>query len=81
MDIKELKEYERLKDKMEDRAIEVIKDYYDYKSWRFPTDFGLNYIDIGNDCVFIYYYGFCSDNSELVPINYFLTLDRKYLED
>ena len=74
--------YQELKESIEEKAEEVLKAYYKFKQWRFPGDFSLDDVTIiSKDKVCINYYGFQDHDCEYIPMDYFLTLDSKYLND
>lgn len=75
-----LLKYEELKTIIEDRAEEVLKEYFKLKKWKFPTDFSLESVDIINENkVCINYYGFQTADCEYLSIDYFLTMDPNTL--
>lgn len=59
--------------------MEVLKAYYKHKGWDFPSDFSLSDVFLSHGNVCIYYQAFDSSDNECLPIEYFLTLDSKYL--
>lgn len=72
--------YEELKNIIEDRAETVLKEYFKLKKWKFPTDFSFESVDIINaKKVCINYYGFQTNDSEYLSIDYFLTMDPNIL--
>lgn len=81
LSIKDLDKYNQLQLLIENRAEKVLKELYKHKKWNFPNDFSLNRVDISElESVYIFYYGFMTNDSEVVPIDYFLTLDPKTLD-
>lgn len=72
--------YADLKEKVENQAEKVIKEYFKFKNWKFPSDFLLEDVQINKDTVCISYYGFDSYDFDTVPMDYFLTLDNNLLE-
>lgn len=74
--------YEELRDEIENQAEKVIKEYFKFKGWKFPSDFSLEDVGLGTkkDVVYINYYGFQDYSSEVVPLEYFLTLDNNLLK-
>lgn len=71
--------YDKLKELVEKKAEEVLKAYYEYKKWDFPSDFSLENVFLSDGKVAINYHAFDSLDDECLPIEYFLTLDSKYL--
>lgn len=75
-----LSEYQKIKEEIENRAEEIIKDYYDYKNWDFPNDFSIENVNIDEDEVCISYFAFDTNEDEVLPIHYFITKNREYLK-
>lgn len=81
LSIEDLDKYNQLQLLIENRAEKVLKELYKHRKWNFPKDFSLNRVDISElESVCIFYYGFMTNDSEVVPIEYFLTLDPKTLD-
>lgn len=78
---KDLYKYSNLKEKIETKAEDILRDYFDYKNWKIPTDFSITSVDVADKKVYINYYGFMDNDCEIVSIEYFITKDRKYLND
>ena len=77
-----LLKYQEIKDCIEERAEVVLKEYFKFKNWNFPKDFSLGEVEIlDNNEVRIEYYGFQDKDREYVPMDYFLTLDNKFLSN
>lgn len=71
--------YGNLKAMIEERADIVMKEYYKFNGWNFPTDYSINHIDVYDGKVDISYYGFMNNDNIVVPIKYFLTLNEELL--
>lgn len=71
--------YGELKNIIENKAVEALKEYYKFNDWKFPSDFSLEGVSIENDQVYVNYFGYDTADTDCFPIDYFLTLDSTYL--
>lgn len=78
---RDLYTYSNLKENIEAKAEEILKDYFDYKNWKIPNDFSITSVDVADKKIYISYYGCMDHDCEIVSIEYFMTKDRNYLKE
>lgn len=76
-----LQRWSELKDNIEERAWNVLADYHQYKGWGVDSCMWVEDVSIDVDEVLISYFSLGDTHMERVPLDYFMTLDRRFLEN